>query len=372
MMCSSPPTTWLGHYLHPNVTDMMDDTMASYGGTPESCQDSSEIFGFKVSPRAEGCLSLLVPLFLGIFLGTMLNTSVNEQGQPRRRNKKSLRSRLEHLFSALKFLMVHGTAVQEESNFVNAPVMKPNYKETPRESGVDAAKIPKHIAVIMDGNRRYGRRHYGKGSLGHLDGGKKAIEFIEWCSTEGIQYVTLYAFSSENWNRSKAEVDTLMALFERFIREDLRPIIHNRKIKFNHLFTGRDKIPARLLEAVDEIEKDSKDFGPMELNVCMSYGSRSEIMNATRRIADSCVKGQLKPDDIDEAVFSDNLTTAGMPEPEIMLRTSGEYRISNFLLWQCAYSEFFFADCDWPELEKEDLLDVMRQYANGRSRRYGL
>jgi undecaprenyl diphosphate synthase len=319
---------------------------------------------FKVSPFAEEVLSLLLPLLVGVFLGSIWRSGAS-------RNHRSLQAtsrRFGRLLSALKVVILDDNSQQQVKRDV---VMKPNYPETIRESGVDPAKLPKHIAVIMDGNRRYGRKYYGNGSLGHLDGGKKSIEFIEWCSTEGVENITLYAFSSENWNRPKAEVDALMALFERFLREDLLPVLYNRKIRCTHLMSHREKVPARVLEATEQLRIATKDFGPSTLNVCMSYGSRPEIINATQKIAQECCAGNLKPSDITEEVFSNHLMTAGLPEPEIMMRTSGEYRISNFLLWQCAYSEFFFLNCDWPELEKEDLLDVLRQYANGRHRRFG-
>jgi undecaprenyl diphosphate synthase len=357
--CSSG--SWLGRsmsYLNSSYYQAVEET------SMEQENHLCLLLGvFKVSPFAEEVLSLLLPLLVGVFLG-----SIWHNGASKHRSLHATSKRFAYLLSVVKFLILDNNSQKQVKRDV---IMKPNYPETVCESGVDPTKLPKPLAVIMDGNRRYGRKHYGKGSLGHLDGAKKTIEFLEWCSTEGVEVVTLYCFSTENWNRSKAEVDVLMALFERFLRDDILPILHNRGIRFNHLYSNRDKIPKRLSEVIEQVTHDTKDFGRMKLNLCMSYGSRPEIVNATQKIAQECCAGNLKPSDITEEVFSNNLTTADMPDPEIMMRTSGEYRISNYLLWQCAYSELFFLNCDWPELEKEDLLDILRQFANGRHRRFG-
>lgn len=252
-------------------------------------------------------------------------------------------------------------------------ILPKNYTDTPREAGVELRYIPKHVAFIMDGNRRYGKRKYGKGMMGHWQGGAKAIQVVEWCSTEGVKYVTLYAFSTENWNRTPEEVAYLMDIFLRYVQNDLRPIVFKRKLRFKHIYSEKDRIPQKLLEAIENLRIETEKFPESNLtvNVCLSYGSRGEITNTFRKIASDCVNHQLEPEEITEEYISSRLSTSHCGDPDVLVRTSGEERISNFLLWQIAYTEFFFLKKDWPELEKSDILDVFRTFARGRQRRFG-
>jgi undecaprenyl diphosphate synthase len=252
--------------------------------------------------------------------------------------------------------------------------LKKNYVDTPVESGCDMEHVPKHIAIIMDGNRRYGKRIYGQGTLGHFDGSQKLLQVIEWLDTEGCKALTLYAFSTENWNRESFEVDTLMGLFQQFVEDDLRPIIFNRKVRMKHICSEAGNMPPKLQAAINDLERESNlNATPdsLTLNVCLSYGSRGEILNACKEIAKGCVTGTLNPDTLTEDSISERLLTAHCPDPDILIRTSGEERISNFLLWQLSYAELFFLEKDWPELEKEDFLKVIRTFAKGRQRRFG-
>lgn len=252
--------------------------------------------------------------------------------------------------------------------------MVKNYVDTPVESGCDLEYVPKHVAVIMDGNRRYGKRIYGQGNMGHFDGGQKLLQVIEWLDTEGVKALTIYAFSTENWNRESAEVDTLMGLFQQFVEDDLRPIVFNRKVRLKHICTDLSNMPPKLHAAINELEEQSLPHttaDSMTLNVCLSYGSRGEILNACQAIARECVAGTLQPDSLTEDAISERLLTAHSPDPDVLIRTSGEERISNFLLWQLSYTELFFLEKDWPELDKEDFLKVIRTFAKGRQRRFG-
>lgn len=252
-------------------------------------------------------------------------------------------------------------------------ILTKNYTDTPCESGVELHHIPKHVAFIMDGNRRYGKRKYGKGMMGHWQGGAKAIQVVEWCSTEGVEFVTLYAFSTENWNRTPEEVAYLMDIFLRYVENDLRPIVFKRKLRFKHIYSEKDRIPHKLLAAIENLRAETEKFPESNLtvNVCLSYGSRGEITNTFRAIATDCVNQQLQPNDISEDLISSRLSTSHCGDPDVLVRTSGEERVSNFLLWQIAYTEFFFLKKDWPELEKNDILEVFRTYARGRQRRFG-
>jgi undecaprenyl diphosphate synthase len=252
--------------------------------------------------------------------------------------------------------------------------MVKNYIDTPVESGCELQYVPKHVAVIMDGNRRYGKRIYGQGNMGHFDGGQKLLQVIEWLDTEGVKALTIYAFSTENWNRESTEVDTLMGLFQQFVEDDLRPIVFNRKVQLRHICTDSSNMPPKLHAAINALEEQSMlhaTADSMTLNVCLSYGSRGEILNACRSIARECVAGTLHPDTLTEDAISERLLTAHNPDPDVLIRTSGEERISNFLLWQLSYTELFFLEKDWPELDKEDFLKVIRTFAKGRQRRFG-
>lgn len=339
--------------------------------------------------QAESVISLLsgvIPLLLGLLIGTWLGKQQSRQNKP---FVAIIASWLSSVVSLTRFWVRfrvsratntnsgrrHGQpnndVMVKQSN--GGTELKKNYVDTPVESGVKMSDLPQHVAIIMDGNRRYGKRMYGISSMGHVDGGHKALQVIEWLSTEGVKFLTLYAFSTENWNRESAQIDTLMGLFLQFVEDDLRPVVFNRKVRVRHICTDERNIPPNLLKAVvrlcEETAKHPADS--LTLNVCFSYGSRGEIVHACRNISQDCASGKLKPADITEDMISQNLMTSHSVDPDLLIRTSGEERISNFLLWQMAYTEFFFLDKDWPELEKEDFLKVIRTFAKDRQRRFG-
>lgn len=333
-------------------------------------------------------LSVVLPLTLGLLIGMWLG---KQQSRQQKSFASIITSWLKSVVNITKFWVKFqvGGSSSSSSNGSSAKKkpdvlvprsngasgekeLKKNYVDTPVESGCDLQHVPKHVAVIMDGNRRYGKRMYGKGSMGHFDGGQKALQVIEWLSTEGCKCLTLYAFSTENWNRESAEIDTLMGLFLQFVQDDLRPVVFNRKVRVKHICTDESNMPENLHTAINELVAETAHFTDgLTLNVCLSYGSRGEILNSCREIAAECVKGTLTPEAITEDTISQHLMTKHSVDPDVLIRTSGEERISNFLLWQLAYTELFFLEKDWPELEKEDFLKVIRTFAKGRDRRFG-
>lgn len=225
-----------------------------------------------------------------------------------------------------------------------------------------------HVAIILDGNRRWARSKKMLPQLGHREGAKNLENFAIEANKMGLKYLTVYVFSTENWKRSKEEVGYLMKLFHiYFARLKKRLSKYNMKIKF----LGIDEnVEEKILKEKKESEELSKDATGLQLNVCFNYGGRREITDATKKIAQKVLDGKLKIDEITEEVFANNLYTAGIPDPDILIRTSGEQRLSNFLPWQLTYTEFFFVDKHWPEFSIEDLKDVLEQYKN-RDRRFG-
>lgn len=243
-------------------------------------------------------------------------------------------------------------------------------QESTRESGVDLQLVPRHIAVIMDGNRRYGKAKYGNATRGHWDGSKTLIEFTKWCMAEGVQALTVYAFSTENWDRDPAEVSALMSIFCKYC-EELRVEALQRGIQIHVLETESERIPHDVREGIDRMVSQTKHCDKFTMNICLSYGARGEIVNACKNIAKEVINGSLDVDQIGEDHLQKEMLTGHCCDPDVIIRTSGEERLSNFLLWQSAYSELFFLKKQWPELKKEDLVGVIRGYAQGRERRYG-
>ncbi|KAL7429645.1 hypothetical protein ACHAXH_006356 [Discostella pseudostelligera] len=239
-----------------------------------------------------------------------------------------------------------------------------------RESGIEPQFIPRHIAVIMDGNRRYGKSKYGNVTRGHWDGSKTLIEFSKWCISEGVHILTVYAFSTENWDREASEVSSLMAIFCKYC-DELRVEAIQRGICIRVLTTDETKIPDNVKEGMNRMVSDTKHCDKFIMNICMSYGGRGEIVNACKSMAMDIQCGNVHIDEVDERMFQSKMLTQPCCDPDIVIRTSGEERLSNFLLWQVAYSEFFFLKKHWPEMEKDDLLEVIRTFARGRKRRYG-
>ncbi|KAG7344242.1 undecaprenyl diphosphate synthase [Nitzschia inconspicua] len=240
-----------------------------------------------------------------------------------------------------------------------------------QESGVPSSQVPKHVAVIMDGNRRFGKSKYGSASRGHWEGSSKLVEFAKWCLAEKVEVLTVFAFSSENWNREPAEVASLMQIFAKYC-DELRIEAIKKDIKVVVLSTDQEKIPAHVRHGARRMEEETRHCKSMIMNICLSYGSREEIVGATKSIVRCVVNQSLHLDSIDENTIHRHLLThTSGGDPDVLIRTSGEVRVSNFLLWQLAYTELFFIPKPWPAVEKEDLLQVIRTYANGRHRRYG-
>jgi undecaprenyl diphosphate synthase len=228
--------------------------------------------------------------------------------------------------------------------------------------------LPEHIGIIMDGNGRWAKKRKLPRSAGHNAGGKVFRKISRYCSDIGIKYLTVYAFSTENWKRPKEEIDALMKLFKDYLEEALSDFKDDSIIV---RFIG-DKTPFsdELKALMIENEEGSKDRDGMVLNIAMNYGSRDEIVRAVKNISENVKEGVLDIDSIDEDLISYNLYTAGQPDPDLVIRPSGEYRISNFLLWQSAYTEFVIMNKLWPDFTEKDLDEAIDIY-NNRNRRFG-
>lgn len=234
---------------------------------------------------------------------------------------------------------------------------------------IDKSRIPAHIAIIMDGNGRWAKQH----SLGRVAGHKKGVEAVRntvtACREIGVKYLTLYAFSAENWNRPSREVSALMRLLEKFLRLEIKTLQKNN-IRLSAI-GNLDSLPEGVLNTLNEVIGLTSGNSEMTLILALSYGGRDEILNAVKRIAGDSAAGKLDAASLTKKNISDYLYTEGIPDPDLLIRTSGEYRISNFLLWQTAYTEFYFTDVLWPDFQKEDLLRAISDYQK-RERRFGL
>ena len=242
--------------------------------------------------------------------------------------------------------------------------------------------IPGHVAIIMDGNRRHGKDVYGDATRGHADGGRTLSRVIDWCLEFGVKVITVYAFSTENWNRDQAEIDLLMNIFEREADEILRESL-KRRVCVRVLSSQPGRLPASVRKKFAQLERETQDGERLILNLCVSYGGRDEIVGACRRVAERVQRGEVQAEHVDEAMLgSEMLTSRGgrqgghtgsdLPprDPDVVIRTSGEQRLSNFLLWQVAYSELIFIEKHWPAVERKDFLEVMQEFTR-RKRRFG-
>ena len=233
---------------------------------------------------------------------------------------------------------------------------------------IDVNNLPKHIAIIMDGNRRWAKQHGLSTREGHKAGARALEDISKFCNKIGIKYLTVYAFSTENWKRSKQEVSALMAI----LRTEIEAFINDKdkqniKIKLCGDINGLTKSLRTLLNKAMEITKNNTG---MTLNLAFNYGGRPEIVNAVKKIAEKIKNNEIKVEDINEDLISNNLYTAGQPDPDLLIRTSRELRTSNFLPWQLVYTEFYFPDKHWPEFGEKDLLEAIRVYQK-RNRRFG-
>lgn len=231
------------------------------------------------------------------------------------------------------------------------------------------SKIPAHVAIIMDGNGRWAQAQGLPRIRGHEEGGKRVREIVRAAGEAGVKYLTLYAFSSENWKRPKVEIDFLMNLLSRYLESEKEEL---QKMNVQFQAMGElNKLSNTIQKKIGEMTQDlSKNTG-LVLTLALSYSSRNEITQAVRRISEEAKNGKLKPDSITDEVFSKYLYTKSMPDPDLLIRTSGEYRISNFLLWQLSYTELYITDVFWPDFKKEQFLKALEEYGK-RERRYGL
>lgn len=228
--------------------------------------------------------------------------------------------------------------------------------------------LPQHLGIIMDGNGRWAKKRGLPRPAGHKEGAANFKRITRYCSSIGIKYLTVYAFSTENWSRPAAEVSALMILFRQYLEESLRDFL-NDDIKVR--FIGDTSVfPANLQQLIAETWEVSKNRTGMVLNIAMNYGGRAEITRAVRAVAQKIKQGELAPEQITEEMIADNLYTAGQPDPDLIIRPSGENRISNFLLWQSAYTEYVVMDILWPDFTPENLNWALAEFAR-RNRRFG-
>ncbi len=228
--------------------------------------------------------------------------------------------------------------------------------------------IPQHVAIILDGNGRWAKRRGMPRNYGHAQGSKNVERICEDAYKMGIKYLTVYAFSTENWSRPKSEVDALMTLLRNYMKTCLKTAEKNRmKVRVIGDKSGLDE---DIRTRIAELEEASKNNDGLNFTIAINYGSRDEMVRAMRRMAADVKEGRLAPEEITEEVFGGYLDTEGIPDPDLLIRTSGELRLSNYLLWQLAYTEFYFTDVPWPDFTKEELEKAIRQY-NERDRRYG-
>lgn len=232
----------------------------------------------------------------------------------------------------------------------------------------DSTKVlPKHIGVIMDGNGRWAKKRLMPRQMGHRAGAKTFKDITRYAKKCGIKYITFYAFSTENWKRPKEEVDSIMKLFDSYLDDVRNYFKDNVKLVF---IGDRSKLSQPLQDKMNTLEQDTKDFTSMTLILAINYGGRDEIVHSVREIAKLVKDGFLKPEDIDESIISANLYTSDIPDVDLIIRPSGEMRLSNFLTWQSAYSELYFSDILWPDFSKKDFDMALKSFSE-RSRRFG-
>jgi len=236
------------------------------------------------------------------------------------------------------------------------------------ELDIDPAKLPYHIAIIMDGNGRWAKKKLMNRVHGHEKGAETVRTAITACRELGIKILTLYAFSTENWSRPQKEVNALMKLLKKFIISE-KDDLNNKNIKLN-VIGQKERLPQDVQDELDSAIRKTQNNNQMTLNLALSYGAREEITQAVKKIARSVSQGKLQPEEVNEEVISSSLYTAGMPDPDLLIRTSGEMRVSNFLLWQIAYSELFITKTLWPDFTRDEFITMLRDYQK-RDRRFG-
>ena len=233
---------------------------------------------------------------------------------------------------------------------------------------LDMDNIPKHVAIIMDGNGRWAKKRKLPRTMGHKAGVETIRRILKESDKLGIKYMTLYAFSTENWKRPKDEVNALMKLLIQYLRQEINEL-HKNGVKINVL-GDISRLPKECQEEIDKSVIKTKDNKGITMNIALNYGGRDEILRATKLISEEVLKGNINPLEIDENIFENYLYTKGIPDPDIIIRPSGEQRLSNFLLWQCAYSEFWYSNICWPDFKEEDLHRAIYDFQK-RDRRFG-
>ena len=229
-------------------------------------------------------------------------------------------------------------------------------------------KIPQHVAIILDGNGRWAKSKGMPRNFGHMQGAKNVEVICEEAYNMGVKYLTVYAFSTENWNRPQDEVDALMKLLRNYMKTCLKRAEKNdMRVR---VIGDKSRLDDDIREKIAELEEATKNNGGLNFQIAINYGSRDEMRRAMTALAKDCVEGKVNPDEISEALFDTYLDTHDIPDPDLMIRTSGEQRLSNYLLWQLAYSEFYFTDVPWPDFSKKELEKAIEQY-NKRDRRFG-
>lgn len=228
--------------------------------------------------------------------------------------------------------------------------------------------VPNHVAIILDGNGRWAKSKGMPRNYGHTAGAKNVEEISRIAYNMGIKYLTLYAFSTENWNRPETEVNALMKLLENYLKNCLKTAEKNH-IRVR-IIGDTTRLDEGFQKRIAELEEASADYDGLNLQIAINYGSRDEMIRAMRKMSIAVANGELRPEEITERTFENYLDTAGIPDPDLMIRTSGEQRLSNYLLWQLAYSEFYFTDVPWPDFHEKELKEAVEEY-NRRNRRFG-
>jgi undecaprenyl diphosphate synthase len=240
--------------------------------------------------------------------------------------------------------------------------------QNPKLKTRNGSGLPRHLAIIMDGNGRWAQARGLNRSAGHRKGAERVPPLVEACSDLGIEALTLYSFSTENWTRSHDEVGFLMELYVEYLIAQ-RPQLMDNNIRFRQV-GRREGLPAEVLEELDRSTELTKNHTGLTLCLAINYGSRAEITDAARKLAQRVQAGELDPAEIDEGKLENELYTAGLPDPDLLIRTAGEMRLSNYLLWQLSYAEFYVTDTHWPEFDRDELNKALEAYAS-RHRRFG-
>ena len=233
---------------------------------------------------------------------------------------------------------------------------------------ISKLKIPHHVSIIMDGNGRWAKKRGKPRTFGHIEGAKNVMDIVEDADSLGIKYLTVYAFSTENWSRPLFEVDTLMKLFHKYIQIcNRRAMETNTRVRF---IGERSRLSEQLQGLITQTEENTKNNDGMQFQIAINYGSRDEMLRAMKRMMQDVKNGRVDPENLSQELYASYLDTAGIPDPDLMIRTSGEMRLSNWMMWQHSYSEFYFTDTPWPDFHKDDLIEAIRVYTM-RDRRFG-